>query len=237
LLTDQVQGTHSNGIALLQLDDDGAVRRYWPTFTAGTRRADGGCDCGATLDSLPRAAIKAAGLTHGPTADAKPLLLDWRGDRFAIPRIPATQVLDGYDEDWWGSAQPIRGRVVVIGGTFREARDTRWTPAGEMTGMEIIAHIIEAEASGGGLANMSLWMAIVLEIVAGLALMWLNWWFPAETRLSLVVNGLVVFALPLVASFVLHRYALYWINIAPVLAGVWIHQWHTRAHMLAHRPH
>ena len=225
-----------SGIALLPLDDDGAVRRYWPTFTSGTRRPDGSCDCQGTIPSLPRAAVVAAGFQHGTDAD-KPLLLDWRGDRFAIPRIPATQVISGFDQHWWGSSQPIRGRIVIVGGTFREARDTRWTPAGEMSGMEIMAHVIEAEATGGGLAHLSLWMAVVIEILAGLALMWLNWRFPAESRLSLLVNGVAVFVLPLAASWLLHRYALYWVNVAPVLAGVWIHQWHTRAHSLAHGTH
>jgi CHASE2 domain-containing sensor protein len=220
-----------HGLALLVLDDDGAVRRYSPEFKIGHGNG-ASCACGEeTHASLPRVAIRAAGVEEGQ-APHKPLILNWSG-RYAIPRLPASRVLEDSKQEWWGRSQPIRGRVVLIGGTFRAGRDTRATPIGPLTGVEIFAHIVESEMAGGGLAQFNLFGAVMIEFVMGGLLIWLNWIYPAETRASPLINAAAVLVLPVLASWMLYRYALFWVNLAPVLAGVWVHQWHTRAHHLA----
>ena len=213
-----------HGLGTLLTDTDGVVRRYQPSF----------CSCAgghATLLSFPRAVVNAAGfVTHEAN---EPLLLNWKNDPIDFPKIGASQVLAS-DTSWWGRAQPIRGRIVVIGGTFREARDRHRTPIGEMSGVQLMAHIIESEASGeGGLKAFGDFGAAVLDILVSVFLVWINWRYPAETRTGFALNAVVVLALPFVASWVLHRYTLFWINMGPVLAGVWISQWHDRAALLA----
>jgi CHASE2 domain-containing sensor protein len=224
------------GVALLPLDPDGTVRRYRALIEVATEDGSpGGCSCsGQFVSSLPRAAIRAARIEGTPDR-VDSLLMNWNGDRLSVPRMPAHQVLADWKESWWPEVQPIAGRIVLIGGTFKEARDVRRTPAGEMTGVEIMAQMIEADMRGGGLAEFAEIGAALLDLLLGGALLWINWRFPAETRIGFALNGLVVLALPLMAAWLLHRYALYWINMGPVLAGVWMSQWHDRARLLAGR--
>jgi CHASE2 domain-containing sensor protein len=230
--------TDHDGIALVPLDDDGVVRYYVPSFRVPVPSEEqGACHCTERLvDSLPRAAVRVAGV-QVPPASTKPLMLDWSGDRYTFERATALRVLQEWRQPWWPGAQRIRGRVVLIGGTFREGRDEKSTPVGDMAGVEIMAHIIESEMRGGGLHHLSPVGSIALELLTGVALIWLNWRFPAETRLGLALSAAAVLVMPLVASFLLHRYALYWVNLAPVLSGVWIHQWHSRARELSRALH
>lgn len=222
------------GVALLQVDTDNTIRRYRPLFEIAEPRAPDTCACaGRLVPSFPRAAILAARIDGAPLSE-RPLLLNWSGDRFSVPRMSARQVLKDWKEEWWGTSQPIAGRIVLIGGTFEEARDVRWTPAGPMAGVEIMAQIIETEKRGGGLAEFGIIGASVLDLLLSVALVWVNWRYPAETRTGLALNALIVLALPFAAAWLLHRYALYWVNVAPVLCGVWISQWHERARELAH---
>jgi len=222
------------GVALLQVDTDNSVRRYRPLFEIAEPRAPDTCACtGRLIPSFPRAAILAARIEGAPLSE-RPLLLNWNGDRFSVPRMSARQALKDRKAEWWGKSQPISGRIVLIGGTFEEARDVRWTPAGPMAGVEIMAQIIETEKRGGGLAEFGVIGASVLDLVLSVALVWVNWRYPAETRTGLALNALIVLALPFAAAWLLHQYALYWVNVAPVLCGVWISQWHERAKELAH---
>ena len=226
----------AHGLTLVNVDDDGAVRRYSSVFRLAVQQKDG---CACTDDVWPSLAQAVMTVTRAGDRgySAEPQLLDWLGDRYAIPRIPATAVIEGWDETWWGHAQPIAGRIVLIGGTFRQGRDSHWTPAGDMAGVEIWGNVIETELSGGGLAQMSLLEAVLLDVLVGLALIWLNRRFPAGTIMSLLINAAVVLVLPFAAAFLLHRFSAYWVNLAPVLAGVWMHQWHSRAHRLLSQAH
>jgi CHASE2 domain-containing sensor protein len=218
--------TAQHGIALLTADHDQVIRRYDRIF-----KVPGPClfdDC--QHPSLPTAALMALKRDVGGHG-GKPRVLNWLGDRWAIPRVSAEQALAGMSIPGWSNRFP--DRVALIGGTFHEGRDVHQTPAGPMAGVEVMAHIIETELSGGGLKQLGIVGGVVLEVIAGIALIALNWRFPAGTRWSLAVNAAAVLALPIVASYLMYSYALFWVNVAPVLVGVWIHQWHTRAHALS----
>jgi CHASE2 domain-containing sensor protein len=223
----------SSGLAMLIHDGDGVLRRYVAEFETARALPENRCECtGSMAPTLPRAAAMAfdPSLAQRP---AKPLTLNWRGDRRNSKRFGATQVLEGKDQAWWPTAaSPMRDKVTVIGGTFSAARDTRPTPAGEMAGIEVVAHIIETELMGGGMAQYSLGVGILIEFVGGLALSVLNLRFPSITRRRLLANALMMFSVPLLASWLLYRFSLYWVSLAPVIAGVTLHQWHRRSHGL-----
>ncbi|HEY7501581.1 MAG TPA: CHASE2 domain-containing protein [Vicinamibacterales bacterium] len=226
------------GLATLLTDGDGVVRRYMPEYPIGQRLENGGCTCtDKTGPSLPRAGVVAANESETHEAgevqeEEEPLYLNWRGDRYRTPRFSAGRVLSDSTQSWWkNAAAPIMsGRVTLVGGTFREARDTRQTPAGEMSGLEVMAHIIEAEMTGGGMAPFSHLGAIVLEVAGGFALAILNRRFHSTNRLRLAARGIAVLCIPVAGAWLLHRYSIYWVNLAPVLLGVLLHQWYARAH-------
>jgi len=225
------------GLTTLIHDGDDVLRHYKQAFKTAAERPGAGCECsGPLMPTLSRAAAAAYDPTlppmklHDDDGEPEALLLNWRADRWFTKRFPASQVLRGFDQDWWKeAAKPMEGKIVLIGGTFRDSRDDRRTPAGEMTGVEVMAHIIESELAGAGMAQFHHIYSWLIDLVFALALTAVNLAFRSATRRRLAVNALMVFALPLVASWAMYRFSVYWASLAPVTAGVFLHQWHERA--------
>ena len=226
-------GRQHFGLAMLLHDGDGVLRRYRAAFPMARVVSKDRCEC--TSEPGPTLA-RVAAVTYQPglpERSEEPLTLNWRGDRLFSPRFPASRVLDGRDKEWWPkAADPMRGKLTLIGGTFSAARDTRRTPSGEMAGVEVLAHIIETELNGGGMEPYSFKAGIALEFVCGLALIIVNLAFKSASRRRLLANALMVFAVPLLGSWLMYRFSFYWVNLAPVIAGVTLHQWYERAHSL-----
>jgi CHASE2 domain-containing sensor protein len=223
------------GLTTLIHDGDDVLRRYKQEFEIAAERPGGGCECSGELKPT---LSRAAAADYDPTLpaikehDGKPevLLLNWRADRWYTKRFAASEVLRGFDKRWWpDAAKPMEGKIVLIGGTFRDGRDDRRTPAGEMTGVEVLAHIIESELAGAGMAPFHETYSVLIDVVFALVLTAVNLAFRSATRGRLAVNALMVFVLPLAASWAMYRFSVYWASLAPVTAGVLLHQWHERA--------
>lgn len=222
------------GLTTLIHDGDDVLRRYKQAFETAAERPGGGCECsGELVPTLSRVAAAAYQPALPPLKlhDGEPevLLLNWRADRWFTKRFTALEVLRGFNQGWWPkAAEPMKGKIVLIGGTFKDSRDARRTPAGEMAGVEVLAHIVESELAGGGMARFHEKVGVLIDFVVGLALMVANLVFPSATRRRLAANAVMVLALPLVASWAMYRFSLYWASLAPVTAGVFLHQWHQR---------
>jgi CHASE2 domain-containing sensor protein len=223
------------GLTTLIHDGDDVLRRYKQAFETAAERPGAHCECsGQLIPTLSRAAataynptLPAMKLHHG---EPEVLLLNWRADRWFTKRFVASEVLRGFDKDWWkNAAKPMEDKIVLIGGTFRDSRDVRRTPAGEMTGVEVLAHIIESELAGAGMAPFNEIYSWLIDLVFALVLTAVNLAFRSATRRRLAVNAVMVFALPLVASWAMYRFSVYWASLAPITAGVFLHQWHERS--------
>ncbi len=72
-----------------------------------------------------------------------------------------------------------------------------------MTGVEIMAHIVETEIRGGGLAEFNPVASILLDLVSGLALIWLRARsvqpsrFPAPTSVEFGQSASSIHACPI----------------------------------------
>jgi CHASE2 domain-containing sensor protein len=222
------------GLTTLIHDGDGVLRRYKQAFETAAERPGGGCECsGQLMPTLSRAAAAAfqPSLPAMKLRDGEPevLLLNWRADRWYSTRFPAAEVLRGLEQRWWpDAAEPMKRKIVLIGGTFRDSRDVRLTPAGEMTGVEVLDHIVESELAGAGMAEFREIYGSLIDLVVAVALTAVNIAFRSSTRRRLALNALMVVALPLAASWTMYRFSLYWASLAPVCAGVLLHQWHHR---------
>lgn len=112
---------------------------------------------------------------------------------------------------------PLRGSVVLLGGTFREGRDAFPTPVGVVTGVEIhasMAHMLVTRSfirpSGW---MLSLFLQLVIVLAAGLVLVS----FPGFVGTALCLGGAFLVGVP--ASYFTFRRTGYWIDfILPVLA-------------------
>lgn len=145
------------GVTLLPLDSDGVVRRYRPSVQVK----------GLPIATLPH---RIASLANGEVTDpGREYYINFYGDRRQVPRISAAEVLRLGDEPGWRQDSPIRGKVVLLGGTWAESRDDYSTPVGRMNGVELMAQITEAELSGTLIGAGRKWLAGLLQFLSALA--------------------------------------------------------------------
>jgi CHASE2 domain-containing sensor protein len=221
------------GMIILPRDSDGIIRHYSRVLQVA---ADEQGKPSVPVDSMAWAAVKE--FTRRAPPDARPsaahraadesneansgheLLLNFAGDRYAFRRVPARAVLAGAKQDWWKTRSPLRDKIVLLGGTYRAARDEYITPVGPMAGVELIAQAIESDLQGGGIRATNEVVAIVLDIISGLLLVYLNWRFPTTRVLFL---SMAVCGLALAGSFLAFRALAYWFNFALFLLAIWLH--------------
>ena len=114
---------------------------------------------------------------------------------------------------------PFRGRVVLLGGTFPEGRDTYQTPYGPMPGVEVHANVAHMLTTGRFIRPSS-WLVglavnVVVSLVAGVVLLTMR---PLVGTLVCVVGAL---AIGVPAAFFAFNRGGYWIDfVLPVAATV-----------------
>jgi adenylate cyclase len=112
---------------------------------------------------------------------------------------------------------PLRDRIVLVGGTFQESRDFFQTPHGLMPGVEVHANLVHmlvtrsfVQPSGWA---VSVALQVVVVLVAGVALLLLR---PLAGTLVAVAGALIV-GVP--ASYLAFDRGGYWVDfLLPVLA-------------------
>jgi adenylate cyclase len=227
-------GAVVHGAGEVPLDADGIIRRaallvprepgrYEPSFMLALM----GRLVGMTQGTLS-AALQARGglspvpvwhprgswtLRETPPLPARPGEL-WRinyvgpsGSFLTIPSNAVAALADGGD---LAHDNPLWGRVVLIGGTYKESRDFYPTPHGPMAGVEIHANILHMLVTGssirpsGWLTSLGFQVGIVL--LAGLLMTWLR---PLPGTLVCLVAAVLV-GIP--ASFIAFKRSGYWID-------------------------
>jgi CHASE2 domain-containing sensor protein len=236
-----------SGLSLFPLDRDGVVRRYRSAYFSD--RSDPPAPYKGLVDSFPRAVLRAFNTTRTsltqaendesrhPAAEAhassgdgeEDLILNFSGDRYRFPRMSVKQLKQAGERPFWTTDSPLKGRIVLLGGAYRAARDTYLTPVGPRNGVEIAAQAIESELSGGGLRPINHRIALCIDLAAGLGLIWLNKRF--HGRFMLLINALFIVLASLLGSYFSFHAVAYWFNFTAVLVSVWIHVlWEREAH-------
>ncbi len=227
-------GAVVHGAGEVPLDADGVIRRasllvprepgrYEPAFTlalmgrlVGMSQSTLSASIGARGGLSPVPVWHPSGswtLREAPPLPARPGEL-WRinyvgpaGSFLTIPSNAVAALADGGD---LARDNPLWGRVVLIGGTYKESRDFYPTPHGAMAGVEIHANILHMLVTGsyirpsGWLTSLGLQVGIVL--LAGLLMTWLR---PLPGTLVCLVAAVVV-GIP--ASFIAFKRSGYWID-------------------------
>ena len=219
------------GLTNLPCDTDGVVRRYYRTFQA----TNGGHSDPRRLDSLPWAVVKTYSQLM-PTAELpahlqslkveeaiahqpNELLMNFPGDRFSFNHIPVRAVLDPLV--WEKQKQSVRGKIVLLGGTYRVARDIYPTPVGRVAGIELLAMAIESELQQTGIRDTDHVFAVLIDILFGALLVYLNWRFISPR--AMLLNLLAVGVLAIIASYITFNTFGCWLNFAVVLVGIRLH--------------
>jgi hypothetical protein len=113
------------------------------------------------------------------------------------------------------------GRVVVIGGTYRDTRDWHATPIGEMPGAMVVINAIHSLRVHGQLHKPDLWQILLIEAV--LIFMMSVLFAALDSVLAFVVSSAGILLVLLPISFLAFRSGV-WVTFALPLLAVQLHQ-------------
>jgi CHASE2 domain-containing sensor protein len=206
-----------SGIPLL-IDDAGSktTRRYvrliettlgkQPSFAWAVYRERQNRDCG--------------GVTLPPLSEsADPLLIRYsRGiEGIGRTRLTASNVISFAEDVNWPNNELVKDKIVLIGGSYL-GEDRHDTPLGRMTGVEVMANVVESELRGGGIKPPSYLTMGLLLIFDGFLLIALFQFLPL--RKALLFSLPVIVILSLACSFLTYRSFSRWAFFAPMMIGV-----------------
>jgi len=130
----------------------------------------------------------------------------------------AGDVLSDATSKSWRDISMFKDQVVVVGATYRAARDRYATPAGLLYGCEIVAQEAEAEIDGTSIPSASRWLTGCLLVLGGLATMALYHRF--SLCIAFLLSLLFVPLLSIASNWILfHRFAA-WGAMVPLISAV-----------------
>jgi CHASE2 domain-containing sensor protein len=196
-------------LAAAPLDDRGIVRGYQQSYP----RESGG--------SIPSPGVAAAHIYNGqpPTQSnvaADTHLLDFH---YHFIPIKASDLLDDASSNAWDQLSYFKDQVVVIGGTYRVARDRYATPKGLLNGCEIVAQGAASEIADTYIRTVNRWLTGALMLVGGLITLAIYNILPF--REAFVASLLLVPALSIGSNWLLfHRFAAWGVMVPLVFAVI-----------------
>jgi adenylate cyclase len=230
------------GFANAPIGADGMVRRFtpvlpaagggWlPAFSLATLAAAGGlspAELAARLatssEAIPLPVRDEAGALVGaaatPVAElaARPWRIDYAGPAGAFTTFPSEPLVQLAragtvpDQD-----NPFRDRIVLVGATFAESRDTFPTPTGPMAGVEIHAHMVSTLLSRRALLPPPWYLNVALLTVVCVSISVLSLWL---RPLWLALVGLALVAGLVAASYEAYTRGGYWLDFLAPLIGM-----------------
>jgi len=233
------------GFANAPIGADGMVRRFTPVLP----RAGGGWLPALSLATLaasaglPPAELTArlagdgaaiplplrepSGALAGPTETsvgqlaARPWRIDYTGPAGAFTTFPSEPLVQlaraGVVPD---RDNPFRDRIVLVGATFAESRDTYPTPTGLMAGVEIHAHMVNTLLARRVLLPPPWYLNVALLTVVCVSISVLSLWL-RPVWLALV--GLALVAVLAAASYEAYTRGGYWLDFLAPLIGMLVY--------------
>jgi CHASE2 domain-containing sensor protein len=121
--------------------------------------------------------------------------------------------------------QAFGGKIVLLGGAYREAHDSYRTARGEMYGVEVLANIVDAEMQQHTIRRASEREFFAVDILFGLMLIYATY---RIRRFGVWAEALAIFiCTPLLSGilcFILFRYDNVYLSMMPVIFGVLMHK-------------
>jgi CHASE2 domain-containing sensor protein len=113
--------------------------------------------------------------------------------------------------------------IVLIGGTYPEARDQYYTPLGPMPGVELIANAVESEL-GESTTVVGPGKTALFDATAGLAIILIYFVFRRRPHVAFFSSVLAMVAAVAAGSLLFYSRAAAFLNLVPVMLGMVIHQ-------------
>jgi CHASE2 domain-containing sensor protein len=223
------------GISGLFQDWDGVIRRSRRYFSTA-RESGGQTELG---DSFPWAIVRAF-CQKSPKASRlcseagqhnrkieRDKFLNFSGNRYDLPTYAASFVLTAHGAEWWKDKSPFRDKVVLLGGSFRAARDVYNTPLGTTSGVQLMAQVVESELQGRGISQVNKLLMILFDFAAWIVLVAVYYFCPLTVALWVSIFAIPLFSLA--GSLFAFSSLAYWADFTPVILGVLIHQLYDHA--------
>ena len=211
------------GLAVVPQEADGIVRRYQYGVPVIKKE-----DITKTISYMHTFPWVLAQLYQGEyTVRDQPderLIFNFLRDRFLIRRLTASQVLKLASSENWRRQEPWKGKIVLLGGSFRAARETYITPIGPMSGVELMARAVEAKLSGTGIRDVNFILMLVFDLVIAFTMTTVSVLFKTRPHWTFRANIVAVPILSFVGSWIAFSAWGYWTNYVPLVIGLWIHQ-------------
>lgn len=132
-------------------------------------------------------------------------------------RMTASDVIDSARDANWPHDGLLKNKTVLIGGSYL-GEDRHYTPLGIMTGVEVMANVIESEMRGGGIKPPNYLTMGLLLLFDGFLLITL--FQVLSLRRALLLSLPVIVVVSLACSFMTYGSFSRWAFFAPVMIGV-----------------
>src|ERR1017187_3421960 len=203
-------------------DDDGIVREY-KEFIQGADR-----------QYYPSLAFNLVEVSRrGPQAcrgalpnldqsqSAESAKVNFRGPKSAFDHLSITTLKTLKDAPAW-AAKPLQGKIVLLGGAYRAARDAYPTPLSYQDGVDIIANTVDMNLPGNKeLRDTPVWLKLAgyiegVVLLAGLYFVSRTW--------SLLIGLLVTPVFALLLNWLAFQWAGTFVSFVPCFAGIVVHE-------------
>jgi CHASE2 domain-containing sensor protein len=157
--------------------------------------------------------------TPGHYIGSIPTVRTYEGqENLLLSRVSALYVKDSKKQF---DSSDFKGRVVFIGGSFRDSRDIHVTPLGEMPGVLILINSLYSLLQCGEAKELYLPLKILIEIllIALLTICFSVW----DSLWGQIASSLTICAILIPFSVLLFGYG-FWLDFALPLAAIQIHQ-------------
>ncbi len=147
--------------------------------------------------------------------------------RYRFMTSKASSVLSDSKSEVWKDISIFKGKVVVLGGTYRAARDRHATPAGLLYGSQIVAQEAESEINGSSIPSASRWLTGLLMVLGGLATIAIYRW--SSLRTAFLISLLFIPLLSVISNWILFRRFAAWGAMVPLVSAVIVVELYTKA--------
>jgi CHASE2 domain-containing sensor protein len=166
----------------------------------------------------------------GKNDSAASQLIDFLGQNYAFDRLSSGALLQLANSESWMKSNPLKGKIVLLGGSYRAARDAYPTPFGYLDGVDIIANTVQSRLPGSGLNHGPKWLT-VFGYMEGVVLLAGLYFVPKAWSLLITVLTGPIYAL--LINWLAFQWAGAFISFVPCLVGIFVHQ--AIAHAKAYR--
>jgi CHASE2 domain-containing sensor protein len=146
-----------------------------------------------------------------------------------IPSESASTLLDQAGQKDFGSRPEYAGKILIIGGSFHSGADTKLTPVGAMSGLEIIGQALSSVTKNRARRELGKGYSVLIDSVIGLVLFLLGllgW------RVQVLTTIVFVLPLGIACLYAFRQYDLF-VSFIPFVAGIFAHAYLARLHGLS----